>query len=174
MNWIFLSAGTVFIMLFSWFLSLRYKRYHGIPRFFAFESIFILLLLNIRVWFSHPFTPVHIASWVLLIFCLYPAIAGYILLKRKGKPGSNFENTSKIVRSGLYRYIRHPLYLSLLLLGTGIMLKNTGNLQLILGAANAIALWFTAKVEEGEMIEKFGDEYRDYMKETKMFIPFIL
>jgi protein-S-isoprenylcysteine O-methyltransferase Ste14 len=174
MNWIILAAGTILIMLFSWFLSLRYRRYHGIPRFLAFESVFILLLLNIRIWFRDPFSPVHIASWLLLIFSIYPAVAGYILLKKRGQPGRNFENTSRIVKSGIYRYIRHPLYLSIFMFGSGVMLKSPGTFQLILGGIIVVAIWFTARVEEKEMIRKFGAEYEDYMKETRMFIPFVI
>ena len=174
MNIYVLIAGTVIIILFSWFLSIKHKRYHGISRFFAFESVFILFLLNYRIWFEDPFSPLHVVSWMLLIFSIYPVTAGFILLKMEGKPDNNFENTSALVKSGVYGYIRHPLYLSLVLLGTGIMLKYPGTIQLILGAINMIALFLTALTEEKEMIARFGDEYRQYMKETKMFIPFVI
>jgi protein-S-isoprenylcysteine O-methyltransferase Ste14 len=174
MNYIVLIAGTLFIVLFSWFLSIRYKRYHGIARFFAFESVFILVLLNHKIWFSNPFSLLQVISWILLILSAYVVITGYLLLKRKGKPSVNFENTSLLVRSGIYGYIRHPLYLSIFLLGTGIVLKDPGPVQLVLGAINLIAVWVTARIEEMEMVEKFGDEYRTYMKDTKMFIPFIV
>jgi protein-S-isoprenylcysteine O-methyltransferase Ste14 len=174
MNYIVLALGTILILLFSWFLSIKYKRYHGIARFFAFESVFILLLLNYKVWFAAPFSIHQILSWLLLIFSAYIAIAGYFILKRRGKPDSNFENTSVLVKTGLYRYIRHPLYLSIFLLGTGIMLKQTGILQISFGIINLIAIFLTARIEEKEMIAKFGDEYRVYILETKMFIPFLL
>jgi len=174
MNIFVIICGTILIMLFSWFLSIRYKRYHGIVRFFAFESVFILVLLNAKVWFINPFSPNQLISWVLLLLSIYVVVTGYLLLKSKGKPDSNFENTSRLVKSGIYRYIRHPLYLSIFLLGTGIMLKDPGKLQLILAAVNLVAVYFTASIEEGEMIAKFGDEYRIYMTESKMFIPFIL
>jgi protein-S-isoprenylcysteine O-methyltransferase Ste14 len=108
-----------------------------------------------------------------LLFSIYPVVTGYILLKRKGKPTVNFENTSVLVRSGIYRYIRHPLYLSIFLFGTGVMLKDPGPLQILLGVINLIAVYITARIEEGEMSAKFGNEYMDYMKETKMFIPFL-
>ena len=169
-----LAAGTAGIIIFSWFLSIKHKRYHGIARFFAFESIFILFLMNYRSWFLDPFSPVHILSWLLLLFSIYPVTAGFILLKKVGKPDSNFENTSVLVQSGIYAYIRHPLYLSVLLLGTGIMLKDISPVQLLLGTINFIALIFTALMEENEMIMKFGDEYRTYMKNTKMFIPWLV
>lgn len=174
MNYYALAAGTVFITLFSWFLSIKFKRYHGIARFFAFESVFILVLLNFRVWFSSPFSVHQIISWILLILSAWIAIAGYLTLKRRGKPDSNFENTSVLVRSGLYGFVRHPLYLSIFLLGTGVMLKHMGILQLCLGVVNMAAIYITARIEENEMIAKFGDEYREYMKETRMFIPFLV
>jgi protein-S-isoprenylcysteine O-methyltransferase Ste14 len=174
MNTIALIIGTVLIMLFSWFLSIKYKRYHGIVRFFAFESVFILTLLNYKYWFLNPFSVLQLISWVLLILSAWVVITGFLLLKRQGKPDSNFENTSMLVKSGIYKYIRHPLYLSIFLLGTGVMLKNPEDPQLILGTINLVAVYFTALIEEGEMIARFGQEYRDYMKETKMFIPYVL
>lgn len=174
MNYLIILIGTVFIILFSWFLSIKYKRYHGIARFFAFESVFILFLLNYRVWFTNPFSILQIISWVLLIFSIWVVTTGYILLKEKGKPSVNFENTSKLVDSGIYGYIRHPLYFSIFLLGTGIVLKNPGAVQIILGCTNLVAVFVTAKIEESEMIAKFGNEYRQYMMKTKMFIPYIL
>jgi protein-S-isoprenylcysteine O-methyltransferase Ste14 len=169
-----LLGGTVFIILFSWFLSIKYKRYHGIARFFAFESVFILVLLNIRVWFVNPFSFHQIISWILMLFSIYAVVTGYLLLKRKGKPTRNFENTSLLVKSGIYSYIRHPLYLSIFLLGTGIVLKDPAPLQVILGSINLVAVYITARIEENEMISKFGEEYKSYMTDTKMFIPYLL
>ena len=174
MNYTVLIVGTLLIVIFSWFFSIREKRYHGITRFFAFESIFVLFLLNYRAWFHDPFSLHQIISWILLIVSIYPGIAGYLLLKRKGKPDQSFENTTSLVKTGIYRYIRHPLYCSLLLLGTGIMFKNPANFQLVAGTINLIAIYFTARIEEREMIARFGDQYKDYMKETKMFIPLFL
>jgi protein-S-isoprenylcysteine O-methyltransferase Ste14 len=174
MNYTVLAAGTVFLLLFSWFFSLKHKRYHGIPRFFGFESIFILAMLNLKFWFHDPFSFFQIISWILLILSAWMGIAGFLILKRRGKSGRDFEATTVLIKSNIYKYIRHPLYLSLILLGTGIMMKDPGIVQLILGAVNLVALYFTSRIEETEMIERFGDEYLRYMKETKMFIPFVL
>ena len=54
------------------------------------------------------------------------------------------------------------------------MMKDPGYVQLIIGSINLIAVYITARVEEKEMITKFGDEYKSYMNRTTMFIPFIL
>lgn len=173
MNYFILLPGTILIIIFSWYYSLREKRYHGIARFFSFESIFILLLLNLEGWFRDPFSTTQIFSWILLTASIYPGIAGFYLLHAKGNPeGRNLERTTVLVRTGIYRYIRHPLYCSLLLLGTGVMLKDPGLNQILLSLVNASAVFITALTEEKEMISKFGTEYKEYMTDTKMFIPF--
>ena len=174
MNMISLLAGTILILIVSWFLSIKHKRYHGIPRFFSFESIFILTLLNYRVWFEAPLSPLQILSWLLLVFSIYPVLSGYYLLTRRGNPDANFENTSNLVKTGIYSKIRHPLYLSLFLLGTGIMLKDPGTIQIILGVINLTAVIVTSRIEEKEMISKFGKEYVKYISETKMFVPYVI
>ena len=166
--------GTIILILFSWFYTIRHNRYHGIPRFFSFESILILLMMNLKVWFHDPFSFFQIVSWILLSLSAYFAIAGFLLLKKLGKSGGNFENTTILVKSGLYSYIRHPLYFSLFLLGTGVVFKNPEFLQMILGIINFVAIYFTARIEEKEMISKFGNDYSEYMKETKMFVPFVV
>jgi protein-S-isoprenylcysteine O-methyltransferase Ste14 len=174
MNYYILITGTIIIVVFSWFFSIREKRYHGIARFFAFESIFILVVLNLRYWFKDPFSWYQVLSWIFLVASIYPGIAGYLLLKRHGKSDKSFENTTELVKSGVYGYIRHPLYGSLLLLGTGVMFKQLHLPQVILGMINIVAIFLTARIEEKEMIARFGDQYNIYMKETKMFIPFLI
>jgi protein-S-isoprenylcysteine O-methyltransferase Ste14 len=103
------------------------------------------------------------------------AILGFHLLIRTGKPEGRFENTTSLIVSGIYRYIRHPLYCSLLLGGTGAWLKDPFNLFGIgLVLINTMAIYFTSREEEKEMIKKFGNEYKVYMNSTKMFIPFLI
>ncbi len=174
MNHTVLIAGTIIIILFSWSFSIRSGRYHGIPRFFAFESIFLLCLLNWRAWFHNPFSIHQIISWICLIISAYAGLAGVILLKMQGKPEKQFENTTHLVTTGIYHYIRHPLYLSLLLFGLGVMLKEPGLIQCILGSAILISVYFTAAIEEKEMLIRFKGDYKEYMGKTRMFIPCIL
>jgi hypothetical protein len=89
MNLLAVVIGTIVIIVFSWFFSVKHKRYHGIPRFFAFESIYLLTLLNIRVWFHDPFSFNQVVSWILLILSAYFGLAGFILLKKRGRSSGN-------------------------------------------------------------------------------------
>jgi protein-S-isoprenylcysteine O-methyltransferase Ste14 len=55
----------------------------------------------------------------------------------------------------------------------GAFLKHPSLLGVGLGAIATLALYLTARVEEVENLEQFGEEYAKYMKQTKMFIPFV-
>lgn len=160
--------------IFTWKYSIRANRPHGIPRFFAFECIVLLVLFNTHVWFKQPSMWNQLISWILLFASILFAVSGFFLLRFIGKPKGDFENTSSLVVIGLYRFIRHPLYASLLFLGCGVYFKHITITTTVLAIINFIALIATAKKEEHEMLKKFGKEYIDYMKNTKMFIPFIL
>ncbi len=173
-QWTILITGTILLVLFSWFVSIREKRYHGIPRFFVFEGLLILGLLQAPVWFDDPLSVWQIFSWILLFSSIPYAAGALILFHRHGEHGKNFENTTKLVTRGLYKYIRHPMYASLLFLGWGMFLKDINLLTLIIFAIVSIAGFLTCKVEEKEMIAKFGDEYKEYMEKTKLWIPFVL
>ena len=174
LNNLILLFGSIFIIWFSWWASIKEKRYHGLYRFFSFESILVLVVNNLSSWFVNPFSFIHCLSWLLLLGSLILAITGFMHLVERGKPRGRFENTSLLITSGTYHYIRHPLYCSLLLLGTGIWLKNPLEfISLSFGIINAVAIYFTARQEEKEMLRKFGDEYKAYMGISKMFIPFV-
>ncbi|MBI4428578.1 MAG: isoprenylcysteine carboxylmethyltransferase family protein [Ignavibacteriales bacterium] len=160
--------------------SLWNPRTHGFWRFFSFESILVLILLNANVWFDRPFSANQMLSWTLLIISLSLAIHAFWFFYREGKPtrvtdGSTnlgFENTTTLVTTGMYRFIRHPMYSSLLIGGWGIFLKDPGLAGFIMAAANSTLLTVTARIEENENAERFGDEYRTYRATTKMFIPY--
>jgi protein-S-isoprenylcysteine O-methyltransferase Ste14 len=166
-------VGTLLMCLFTWQFAVKAKRFHGIPRFFSFECILLLVLLNQPVWFEQPLAWNQLISWILLFGSMMAALHGFALLLRVGKPHGDFENTSHLVTVGLYKFIRHPLYASLVMLGFGVFFKHITITTTALAFFNFVALIATAKKEEKEMLVKFGEEYITYMTKTKMFIPFI-
>ncbi len=169
------------VILLSWSAMLR-VRSHGFYRFFSWESILWLLVCNLTYWFDDPFCFRQQCSWILLIISFYLVVSGVILLKIKGKPNSNraekglykFEKTSELVDTGIYKYIRHPLYSSLIFLTWGIFLKQITLPLFIISVISTLFLWFTSLFDEKECISYFGDKYKSYMKRTKRFIPFVI
>lgn len=176
-----LVAGSVPIVAVSW-RSLRHPGSHGFYRFFAFEAILALLVLHAGVWFDHPWAVRQLMSWGLLTGSVPLVVHGFRHLRAAGRPARAptdpailaFENTTALVTTGAYRFIRHPLYASLLLVAWGAALKRVDATSLALAAAATAFLVLTAKADERECVARFGDAYRDYMVRTRMFIPFLL
>jgi len=165
-------VGSVFIVWYS-IPSLRKPGSHGFYRFFAWEIMWGMFLVNARSWFTNPFSWYQIASWLLLFGSIYPVVAGFQILRRAGKPEGNFEATTRLVTEGIYRFIRHPLYASLLYLTWGIFFKSPSLLDGCAALVVTAFLYATARADENECQAKFGDEYTAYMRRTKRFIPFI-
>jgi len=161
--------------------SLRNPRSHGFFRFFAFELLVILILVNADGWFSDALSPIHIISWFLLLCSAILALNGFVLLRHVGKSEESdesdtlfrFERTTALVTVGLYGYIRHPLYSSLLFGAWGTFLKEPSPIGILLVIAITANVMATARVEESENLQRFGTEYSAYMKTTKKFIPFL-
>lgn len=172
------SAGIVYVSR----ASLSVPRSHGFYRFFAWEFIIILVLLNLGRWFRNPFSVCQVISWLLLTVSLFLLVHGVNLLRITGKPDKKriedvpiigIERTTALVTVGAFKYIRHPLYSSLLFLTWGVYFKGPSLLAGILAVTATAFLLATAKVEEAENIRFFGAAYQRYMKQTKMFIPFL-
>jgi protein-S-isoprenylcysteine O-methyltransferase Ste14 len=170
---IFFTASIIFIII-SW-PALFQPGSRKFYRFFSFEFLLILVLVNSSYWFYKPFSSFQIISWLLLIISLLLVLPGIYLLLYAGKPAStaNIETTTCLVTTGIYKYVRHPLYSSLIFLGTGCLLKNPSLLAVSLFAVAAVFIYATALSEEKENILKFGDYYADYIKQSKMLVPFL-
>ena len=154
--------------------TLSQPKVHGFYRFFAFEGLLALILLNVNHWFTDPLSIRQIISWLLLLGSIPLAAGGFYLLHQVGRPEQGIEQTTTLVTSGLYGYIRHPLYASLLPATWGVFLKHPGLLPGLLAGAITVLLWAMAKVEEKENLSRFGEAYAAYMKNSKMFIPFLV
>ena len=162
----------IFSVLLLGFTFVRSHPYR-FPRFLVFESILSLIFLNARVWFQDPFSWHQLLSWFFLAGSLALAGGGFYLIKTQGDPSGDFEDTTTLITSGLYRFIRHPLYASLILFGLGAFLKAPSLIGIVLLFLTLLGSLLTARIEEKHNLERFGEEYLDYMKRTKRFIPYI-
>lgn len=174
----FFAGSAVFVFISR--TQLRNPRCHGFYRFFAFEAILVILLLNLPHWHDNLLAPYQLASWSILLVSISFVVDGLRQLKKHGGQQQRtqaenfaFENTEKLVTSGIYRLIRHPMYAALLLLAWGGLLKHITALGLLAALTASLALLMTALVEERENLAFFGDTYRSYMYSSKRFIPFL-
>lgn len=105
------------------------------------------------------------ALCVLGIYWLFSSIGTGIT------PVSATRREHKLSTSGPYRWVRHPLYTigSSFIFSFGILADNW--FVVLMGILAFIAMAARTPKEETNLIEKFGDEYREYMKHTGRFLP---
>lgn len=100
-----------------------------------------------------------------LVYWLFSSIGSGIT------PTSATRKEHTLVTNGIYRWVRHPLYSvgSSLFIAIGMMADNW--FIAMLGVLTFILMALRLPKEEANLIEKFGNEYREYMKTTGAFLP---
>jgi len=79
----------------------------------------------------------------------------------------------RLVTNGIYKYVRHPISLAVFIYDPGIPLIFSSLYGFLITLALIPLVLYRIEIEERMLIQKFGDEYRDYMRRTKKLIPFL-
>lgn len=103
--------------------------------------------------------PIFLAGLVLFavgFVCIYGS-----KLVRRGQP----------VTFGLYRWVRHPQYVALAVMGVGVMLRWPRMAVLVALVTMLFLYYFLARSEERRCLARYGESYREYVGRTWMFLP---
>jgi len=138
---------------------------------------FIVILASIDYYYNFSLFNYNLGYYIgfaLFIIGLLLQGVAEATLGRYYLPYIGTVEDQKIIKKGIYKYIRHPGYLGELLIFFGLGFV-TYSLLGILGAFIVSLMLYIGEVipEEKYMLEKFGKEYEEYMKETFRFIPYI-
>ena len=132
-----------------------------------FILISLLLIFNDSI-FNHT------SSWIIslsgLLFAVYTL---YCNRFDNFNITPEIKDNAKLITTGAYKYIRHPMYLCVLLIMFGVAITSITIVNIFLYEGLVYVLYLKAKKEE-ELWSKHSDAYKEYMKDTKMFIPFVL
>lgn len=136
----------------------------------------VYVLTGFPASLDRPFIPA--LAWLAVV----PLVTALWLFRRSHVDlGKNWSVTLKIreehalVKDGVYRHIRHPMYASFFLLGVSQFLLLPNWLAGTSGLVGVGILYgFRQSREEKMMLDAFGDEYRAYMAATKRIIPWII
>lgn len=150
---------------------------HGIP--FSMYVISWIVGKNLPegvLWGHTLFNTIGFGGMYINIACgalgLLMIINGWYHIYKKY--WSKETGTGTLVKTGIYKYIRHPQYTGLLLLSFGMMVEWATLPLLIIYPVMIFMYVRLAKKEEQDMVKEFGSDYGNYMKQTKMFIPYIV
>lgn len=94
-----------------------------------------------------------------------------VALGKEWSPQLQLRQEHRLVTTGPYARVRHPIYTAMFGLGSSFAFVTANWAFILLAVAMIAGLLRRVPKEEQMMIEEFGDEYRAYMKRTGRFLP---
>lgn len=94
----------------------------------------------------------------------FPVLAGVPELREGGEG-------SRVLRDGIYGRVRHPRYLGITVSVVGTALMTNYLVAYLTAAFTLVALYAVVVLEERELVDRFGDEYRRYQAAVPRFLP---
>lgn len=152
--------------------------------------IVTISFLSMPIWFTLPYYEFKVLmarilspfvlNWVSIIGTVLLTLGGLLLLLNRiylgkyGGPKLVIEEEHRLITTGLYQYIRHPMYSGFLLLFFGYSLS-FGSIVITIAISVAFFLIFKTRmdIEEKLLISEFGEEYSSYIKRTKRLFPLL-
>ena len=142
----------------------------------AWLGFFLPLIWVVSPALSFADYPLRAGPLVAGVLCFVVGL--WLFYRSHADLGANWSITlevreqHRLITHGVYRRIRHPMYIALLLYSVGqtLVLPNwvAGPSYLV---AFGILFVFRVHAEESMMLEQFGDEYTAYMARTKRLVP---
>ena len=135
-----------------------------LPLYLFFPSFILLFQLPFPDWLRWfgiglGFLSIPFLSWV------------HYVLDEEWSTTLKFQTDHKLVASGPYRRIRHPMYTALIAYELSWVLVSASLLFLVYYVITVLLMIVRIPKEEQMMLEKFGEEYRSYMKRTGRLLP---
>lgn len=153
----------------GWFMLVTLR-----PVAFAGMAGLVTYMIN-PAWMA--WSSVALSSWLRWTGVAFGIVGGLLLVATFRSLGKNLTDTvvtraaHTLVTKGPYRWVRHPFYLATALAVIANSLVTTNwFLALTGGICVGLLVWRT-KIEEEKLIERFGDDYMEYMKRTGQFLP---
>jgi protein-S-isoprenylcysteine O-methyltransferase Ste14 len=136
-------------------------------------QLLLLVLVIIAPWDSWPPALAQPAQWLgnaLVVFGVLIIVLGARELGSNLTPFPRPRQEGKLVESGIYRFIRHPIYVGLVVAALGAAVGRPSTVGLVLTVVLAIYLDLKARREEFLLSTRFP-AYAAYRQRTRRFIP---
>ena len=119
---------------------------------------------------------ISLPEWFKLGVLTFTVIGIIIIVLSFYQLGSNLSpfpspvKNAALITTGIFKYLRHPIYTGILLILFSVAIYNTSEYKLIISILLLILFQFKSKYEESRLIANF-ENYKNYMKDTGKFIP---
>lgn len=137
------------------------------------ESVAVLVSIWGFIVYSYRLSWFNIAGLISFVFGASLYVKARLTLGKLFSDRLRLLETHKLVTSGIYKHIRHPIYTGemFLLLGFTLLLNSLLGFLIMLIFVPLILI--RIPFEEGMLSEAYGQQYSDYVKRTKKLIPLL-
>ncbi|MBN2602359.1 MAG: isoprenylcysteine carboxylmethyltransferase family protein [Candidatus Marinimicrobia bacterium] len=98
-------------------------------------------------------------------------ISGYLAKTTLSQVFGEVREIPCVIRTGFYKYSRHPMYFSEVLLYLGMLIISISLAATVIWILAIIFLYYLCRHEEKLLLDRFGSDYRKYMQEVPMWLP---
>ncbi len=152
------------------YLHLRMSRIKSLD--IIYVSIqFILLAIFFVPFIQHTFQTNVVIKYLgafVSFFGFLMILLAILQLNKNLTPFPTPKENGELIRTGLYKYIRHPIYTGIFLASLGIAFYTSSYWQLAIALILLILFYFKSKYEESLLIEKYKD-YKAYITKSRRF-----
>jgi protein-S-isoprenylcysteine O-methyltransferase Ste14 len=118
--------------------------------------------------FPNNYIPLAVQISFGVIFLI---ISGYLAMAGMKAVFGEVRESPVLVRKGVFAVIRHPIYMSEILLYLGMLFFSTSLAAVGVWVVGIAFFHYISRYEEKVLLAQFGDEYRQYMKDVPMYLP---
>ena len=160
--------------------------YFAIPAILVFSAGLIVSALNWRDGvvpppeglFNQPrdllsLSTLNIAGLFLFVIGFSIELVGQITLRRFYSSTLVIKDDHQLITNGIYRFIRHPMYLGVIMAAVGLAAFSLSLGGIVIMLALIPVFLIRIKIEERMLIDEFGEAYRTYRKKARKLLPFI-
>ncbi len=139
----------------------------------VFAALFFIIWIGDTFFFRfstfpNDYVPVYIRGTVGILLLI---ISAYLMKSGLQIVFGDVRENPGVIRKGVFGVVRHPVYLSEILLYSGFLVLHISLAASAVWIAAIIFLNKISKYEENLLLERFGEDYRKYMEEVPMWLP---
>ncbi len=126
---------------------------------------------------SMAWAKLPLPTWIRWVGVGLCCCSGLLLVWTFSNLGRNLTDTvvtrkeHTLVTKGPYQFVRHPFYLAFAIAVVGGSLASANWFLFATGCIPLAFIIARTRIEEAKLVERFGDDYRDYMQRTGRFVP---
>jgi protein-S-isoprenylcysteine O-methyltransferase Ste14 len=144
-----------------------HNKVHTKGTLFHIAGVISVVQFVLIFFFHNPgFAIAYYTGWAIWVVSIVLGWIPVMHLRKKGEvpEGESYVKTQKLVDTGVYSLVRHPQYTGLFLFNVALIFISQHWVIAVIGVVSMVLTYISMIQEEQGLLQKFGDEYQEYME----------